>query len=171
MREVQALKEAVKNLGLESPVIVNIGAGFGTSALAMREACPSAEICSIDFRSETPFGGLQNEINAFRRASLPAPVQILGSSQDQSTVEKWKSLASSHRIDLLFIDGDHSLEGVKRDIEHWVPHVREGGLVLFHDYESATWPGVSVAVQNLAKPYGLEFVSLCDTLAIYRRKG
>lgn len=36
-------------------------------------------------------------------------------------------------IDALFIDGDHSFEGVVADIRAWVPHVKSGGLLLFHD--------------------------------------
>lgn len=36
-------------------------------------------------------------------------------------------------IDLLFIDGDHSHEGVKRDWDLFSPHVRDFGLVVFHD--------------------------------------
>jgi predicted O-methyltransferase YrrM len=36
-------------------------------------------------------------------------------------------------IDLIFIDGDHSYEGVKRDWDLFTPHVKEFGLVIFHD--------------------------------------
>lgn len=36
-------------------------------------------------------------------------------------------------IDLIFIDGDHSYEGVKRDWELFVPHVKPFGIVVFHD--------------------------------------
>lgn len=36
-------------------------------------------------------------------------------------------------IDLLFIDGDHTLEGVKKDWEMYGPLVRRGGVVVFHD--------------------------------------
>jgi predicted O-methyltransferase YrrM len=36
-------------------------------------------------------------------------------------------------LDLLFIDGDHSYEGVKRDYELYVSKVKPGGLILFHD--------------------------------------
>ena len=36
-------------------------------------------------------------------------------------------------IDFLFIDGDHSYNGVKADYEDYSPLVRPGGLVGFHD--------------------------------------
>ncbi len=39
-------------------------------------------------------------------------------------------------IDLLFIDGDHSYEGVKSDWEAFAPHVNPFGVVVFHD---TTW--------------------------------
>lgn len=37
------------------------------------------------------------------------------------------------KLDFLFIDGDHSYEGVRRDFELYSPLVREGGFVAFHD--------------------------------------
>ena len=36
-------------------------------------------------------------------------------------------------IDLLYIDGDHSYDGVKFDFEHLGQKVRPGGLILLHD--------------------------------------
>ena len=36
-------------------------------------------------------------------------------------------------IDMLFIDGDHSYDGVKRDWDLFMPHVAPFGLVVFHD--------------------------------------
>ena len=37
------------------------------------------------------------------------------------------------KLDFLFIDGDHSYEGVKADFEDYRKFVRPGGLVAFHD--------------------------------------
>jgi len=42
-------------------------------------------------------------------------------------------------IELIFIDGDHSYEGVKRDFELWYPKVVEGGVIAFHD--TVGWDG------------------------------
>jgi predicted O-methyltransferase YrrM len=36
-------------------------------------------------------------------------------------------------VDLVFIDGDHSEEGVRTDWEDWHGFVEPGGAVLFHD--------------------------------------
>jgi predicted O-methyltransferase YrrM len=40
---------------------------------------------------------------------------------------------AGREIDFLFIDGDHTYEGVKSDFEMYSPLVRAGGLVAFHD--------------------------------------
>ena len=37
------------------------------------------------------------------------------------------------KIDFLFIDGDHSYNGVKLDWELYRPHIKFGGIVAFHD--------------------------------------
>lgn len=37
-------------------------------------------------------------------------------------------------FDFVFIDGDHSYEGVKRDIRLWKPKVKKGGYLIGHDY-------------------------------------
>ena len=33
----------------------------------------------------------------------------------------------------LFIDGDHTYEGVKKDFEMYAPLCRKGGIIAFHD--------------------------------------
>jgi predicted O-methyltransferase YrrM len=36
-------------------------------------------------------------------------------------------------IDFLFIDGDHSYEGVKADVDAWFPKLNKNAIVIFHD--------------------------------------
>lgn len=39
------------------------------------------------------------------------------------------------RIDLLFIDGDHSIEGCSFDYLNYAPALVPGGYIAFHDYD------------------------------------
>lgn len=65
-------------------------------------------------------------------------------------------------IDLLFIDGDHSYEGVKSDYEAWSPFVKVGGVIAFHDYMKR-WPGVVRLVDEIAGKQ-LKFMRLQDRI-------
>lgn len=50
----------------------------------------------------------------------------------------------------VYVDADHSYEGVKRDIEAWHMKLVPGGIMAFHDYESAQY-GVKRAVTEFCK--------------------
>jgi cephalosporin hydroxylase len=54
-------------------------------------------------------------------------------SHDQATVQELRTLLGERQIDLLMIDGDHSLEGVRADFDLYSPLVAAGGFVAFHD--------------------------------------
>lgn len=58
---------------------------------------------------------------------------IPDSSQKQQTLNKAKETFKGELIDFLFIDGDHTYYGVKRDYEMYTSLVRKGGIVAFHD--------------------------------------
>lgn len=53
-------------------------------------------------------------------------------------------------LDLLYIDGDHSFDGVIKDLSTWAQKVKKGGIIAFHDYENRDY-GVKDAVQIFAK--------------------
>ncbi len=51
--------------------------------------------------------------------------------------------SNENMYDVIFIDGDHSYEGVKSDFEKAIRHVNKGGIVIFHDIVSVGSPGVA----------------------------
>lgn len=53
-------------------------------------------------------------------------------------------------IDFLFIDGDHSYEGVLVDVNAWFPLLNPDALVVFHDYAWAD--GVRRVVHEVVAP-------------------
>lgn len=52
-------------------------------------------------------------------------------------------------IDILFIDGDHRYEAVKQDYALFSPFVRKGGLIIFHDTNHLSLPGIKKAVDEV----------------------
>ena len=52
-------------------------------------------------------------------------------------------------IDLMFVDGSHSYDYVISDTEAAWKMVKPGGLILWHDYASRWWPGVTRALNEL----------------------
>lgn len=53
-----------------------------------------------------------------------------------------------NQIRFLFIDGDHTYDGVSKDIELFFPKLCPGAIVVFDDF-SAAFPGVLKAVEQL----------------------
>ena len=51
-------------------------------------------------------------------------------SDDESVINQF----DDETFDLIFIDGDHSYEGCKVDLENWWPKVKPGQILCGHDY-------------------------------------
>lgn len=57
-------------------------------------------------------------------------------------------------IDILHIDGLHTYEAVKHDFENWLPKVKKGGVIMFHDIrETRDDFGVYKLWEELEKKY------------------
>src|SRR5205823_2583944 len=67
-------------------------------------------------------------------AVSPQRVRVVrGDSHDTRTVGRVKEILADKPLDFLFVDADHSRDGVRRDFELYSPLVRVGGLIAFHD--------------------------------------
>jgi len=115
---------------------VEIGSACGKSACYIGMALKEngfGRLFAIDPHSPTGWNdpGPVDSLEAFRAnvAALGVDEQIMiVRSTSQQAAQGW-----DRQIDLLFIDGDHTYEGVKRDWELFNPHVRPFGIVVFHD--------------------------------------
>lgn len=126
--EMIRLLAIASKLRLKSVVEIGTGNG-GTFYMLCKAAERDAILLTID---------LQND---WKRAVLLRSCSkrgqrihvIRGNSQEQKTFEKVIRELGSKELDLLFIDGDHSLAGVARDFELYSKLVRPGGVIAMHD--------------------------------------
>jgi predicted O-methyltransferase YrrM len=110
--------------------ICEIGtAGGGTLYLLTRVADPHAVIVWVDLA--VPWFAAQARSRLARDGQRVEGV--VGDSHDPSTRTRVEQLLGGEPLDVLFIDGDHSYEGVSTDFELYRPLVRPGGIVAFHD--------------------------------------
>lgn len=64
-------------------------------------------------------------------------------------------------LDFVYIDADHSYEGVKFDLEYSRIKVKRNGFISGHDYANA-FPGVIKAVDEFCTKYNLEKIITTD---------
>jgi predicted O-methyltransferase YrrM len=121
-------------------VVLEIGTGRGgTLFLLAQVAREDALLISID----EPGGGYSfgGRPEYRRRARLYQALArdgqeiayIVADSHQDETRSRVLDVLGGKPLDILFIDGDHTREGVERDFRLYSPLVRSGGLVAFHD--------------------------------------
>jgi predicted O-methyltransferase YrrM len=111
-------------------------AGGGTLFLLTRIAADNALLVSVDLRHGQFGGGYPSWRSRLYRsfANNGQRVETLqGDSHEPGTRRAVEALLEGRALDFLFIDGDHSYEGVKRDFADYAPLVRPGGIIAFHD--------------------------------------
>lgn len=70
-------------------------------------------------------------------------------------------------IDLLHIDGDHTLGGISNDCMLYLPDLNPGGVVCVHDYTNPAYPDIQTVLDEYTK--GWEDLGVYNTLAIRRK--
>lgn len=143
-------------LALSSPnkcTIVEIGSYLGGSSTFLALAAKRKQgmlYCVDTWKNEGMSEGQRDTFDEFLKNIEPLRdyIRILrGNSVDVANT-------FNENIDLLFIDGDHSYEAVKADMEYWLPKVKNHGIVIFHDIGWAE--GVIRVVNEIIKPIQIE---------------
>jgi predicted O-methyltransferase YrrM len=123
--------------GLRPKALLEIGTcNGGTLFVLSRLADPSASVFSIDLPGGRFGGGYQLLRVPFLRRMKKSKQQLHLLRADSHKPETRLILAHAlqdAQLDLLFIDGDHTYDGVRRDFEMYSGLVRPGGIIAFHD--------------------------------------
>lgn len=121
--ELELLTQYAKGAGL----VVELGCFEGKTTAALAKA--ARRVISIDpfFAGRLGFSWGEMIARQHARRSGASNVTFIKKFSQDATGDV------SEPIDFMFIDADHTYEGVKRDWEMWSPKMRSGGLIALHD--------------------------------------
>lgn len=133
--------------GIENPVVAEIGVGTGRMS---RELLKRADlrlhmVDSFLPMTQQPTAYVATRDNfALRDGNKVAEhraavMDVVHRYPKRAVLHETDSEMASHAfgdggLHLVFVDADHSYEGVKRDIACWLPKVKTGGWLGGHDY-------------------------------------
>ncbi len=135
--------------------VVEIGSYLGASALALAAGLKAAgntaaRVHCIDtWGNEGMSEGPKDHMAAFRANTAPLAEWIVP-VRGRSTEVAAELLPRIGPIDLLFVDGDHSYDGVLADWQIFAPAMAPGGVLAFHDIGWAE--GVQQVVAEQVRP-------------------
>ena len=140
--DVDLIREVVAGLS-PGDTVVDVGAGSGTTALAIFAERDDLRVVSIEADVDI--------MNWCRQA-----VENIGASEgwDDRVEDAIEAAASFPDIHASFIilDAAHEEEDVKAEMEAWLPKLAPGGFLLVHDYDAYDapnfYPGVKIAVDR-----------------------
>jgi hypothetical protein len=155
--------------------VVEIGAWHGVTTAELRHAVgPGGELWAVDPYPAGRLGvSLQRLIAEQEVARAPgASVQWV---RETGVAAAAAAAANGRLADLVFIDGDHSWEGISGDWAAWGPLVRPGGHVALHDSRSTRTRDLSEAGsarftrEVILQAPGWSVVEEVDSLTVVRK--
>lgn len=111
---------------IKPKVIVEIGIKEGGNLKILSTLVPrDGLVVGIDPRKDIPWV-VDNETNG-------EVLHICGDSHSAHTIQMLEDVLGGRYIDILFIDGDHSYDGMLQDFYDYHKFVRSGGIIAVHD--------------------------------------
>jgi predicted O-methyltransferase YrrM len=147
----QGLRNLCNYLNIENTkkmTIVEIGSYRGDSTIIFANVFK--KVITIDpFKSG--IGGINNSVDmriVFK--------QFLNNIKDYDNIEYIKDFSynvvnqfKDGSLDIVYIDGLHTPDAVKKDIQDWLPKIKKGGYIAGHDFHRKKFPGVVLAVTEM----------------------
>ena len=129
---------------IDGSKIVEIGCLYGGSTAVMGLASPKSSITVIDDFSWNPNEYPEGSRAAFQKNMDTFDIHVNIIEGDSRQIGKiWKD-----PIDLLVIDGGHSYEYIRADLELFAPKAE---VVVCHDWDNPAWPSVRTAIEEFLK--------------------
>lgn len=155
--------------------LAEIGVWHGVNTRAFREAmAPDGVLLAVDPFRRAWFGirgyGWARRI-AHREVSQSRNGRVLWIEQPGQAAPDLAEVRPFLPVDFIFIDGDHSYEGLGGDWRVWKDHLAAGGIVALHDSRNRNNCGSERFTREVILPDpGFELLEEVDSLTVLRRK-
>lgn len=129
-----------KALQVES--YLEIGVRRGRSMAMVASQSPHCTIAGFDMWIQD-YAGMDNPGKEFVREELKQ-LGYQGNLQffdgdSKITIPEYFNSHPDQYFDMITVDGDHSLEGARKDIENVIPHLKVGGVLVFDDISNQSF--------------------------------
>ncbi|XAL98845.1 glycosyltransferase [Phycisphaeraceae bacterium D3-23] len=148
----------INRLGLTHGV--EVGVAFGGHSEAILKHTGVIQLVGVDsYRHrvgyDDPMNLPQQQFDALheRTAHRLAPFTDRFELVRRESVDA-AGLFTDERFDFIYLDADHSEDGVWRDLCAWAPKAKTGGILAGHDYGHRDFPGVKRAIDRFVGRFG-----------------
>jgi predicted O-methyltransferase YrrM len=118
--------------------LVEIGVWEGLTTTCLRRAMPpDAELLCVDPYPIGRLGFSTQQVIARSEVGKIPNGRVRWIRSTGAEAGRNYSLSAEGPVDFVFIDGDHSYEGIRNDWSVWSPLVASGGVVALHDSRSS----------------------------------
>lgn len=130
--------------------IFEFGTYMGRTTYNFAKISPHVKVTTIDLPKEYKSDTWPHLGNVFRGTKENEKItQVLTDSF------KFNEIKYKNKMDFIWIDGDHSYEGVKNDTEKAFNMLKKNGIIMWHDYGPSNKNGLPKYIKNLSNKYPL----------------
>lgn len=134
--DIEMLTHFAKNLDF----IVELGTNIGTTSILLsaiaKKVCTVDVFEMVDLIEDTEQRDIYTKTfnnNKHYYESIEKKLSSFNIKVHQNLSYRFADLFRPQSVDMVFIDADHSYEGVKKDFEAWYDKIKIGGYYAFHD--------------------------------------
>jgi hypothetical protein len=162
------MKKLKEKMGEKCKLYVEIGVLYGGSMILQMDMPFKCKHIGID-----PFTGYYGkDYDPYRKINLQNHYDIVYENLTKNNPhnQEWELVKGKsedvhetipNNIDYLFIDGDHSFQGVMNDFINYKDKVSENGYIVFDNYNDNCWADVTKAVDKIVEDYKHQFTKEC----------
>jgi len=148
--ELNEICDFMKNDNINN--IVEIGSYQGESTIIFSEYFKNSKVFAVDFWTNH-YDDRELSINRFNMTDIEKNFDTI--TKDYSNIIKIKmesknfsNIIADKSIDFIYIDGDHTYNGIYNDILNWKTKIKNGGFIGGHDYNDINKDTIIKAVEE-----------------------